>query len=167
MKLVIKLKRRTRAEAKAQGLKRYFTGVPCPQGHVVERYVSSSACRACIRLKMIAKRRDPSSKIYASYRDKLRTGLRRRAVIRLGNECECCGEQHKEFLTLDHINGDGAVHRKEMGGGSGLAQYRIFAWAVKAPLEEVKAKVRVLCFNCNLAIGFWGYCPHRMTSEHV
>ena len=35
------------ADAKAKGLKRYFTGKPCKRGHVVERFVASCACTAC------------------------------------------------------------------------------------------------------------------------
>ncbi|QWY14252.2 HNH endonuclease [Xanthomonas phage M29] len=38
-----------RAEAKAQGLKRYFTGKPCPNGHLLERHVSSGGCVECAR----------------------------------------------------------------------------------------------------------------------
>ena len=34
-------------EAKAQGLKRYFTGKSCPHGHIAERQCSSGACLAC------------------------------------------------------------------------------------------------------------------------
>jgi hypothetical protein len=38
----------TRAEAKARGLKRYFTGKPCgSRGHVAERYISG-ACVTCV-----------------------------------------------------------------------------------------------------------------------
>ena len=37
----------TRAEAKALGLKKYFTGKPCPNGHVSERYVSGQTCTEC------------------------------------------------------------------------------------------------------------------------
>lgn len=37
----------TRAEAKALGLKRYFTGVPCKRGHIAERSTSKSMCWAC------------------------------------------------------------------------------------------------------------------------
>jgi len=36
-----------RAEAKAKGLKRYFTGKPCGQGHIAERIVSNRACVSC------------------------------------------------------------------------------------------------------------------------
>jgi hypothetical protein len=39
-----------RAEAKALGLKRYFTGEPCKRGHVVERFVSGAKCSECSRL---------------------------------------------------------------------------------------------------------------------
>jgi len=39
----------TRAEAKAAGLKRYFTGRPCKRGHVSESYTSVSQCVACSR----------------------------------------------------------------------------------------------------------------------
>jgi hypothetical protein len=34
-------------EAKAAGLKRYFTAKPCPKGHVAERFVSTNGCCAC------------------------------------------------------------------------------------------------------------------------
>src|SRR5690606_28784629 len=36
-----------RPEARARGLKRYFTGKPCKRGHVSERLVSSKACVQC------------------------------------------------------------------------------------------------------------------------
>jgi len=36
----------SRAEARAQGLKRYFTGKPCKRGHVAERFVSGE-CVPC------------------------------------------------------------------------------------------------------------------------
>lgn len=36
----------TRKEAKALGLKRYFTGKPCKRGHICDRYVSDS-CVEC------------------------------------------------------------------------------------------------------------------------
>lgn len=36
------------AEAKAQGLTRYYTGKACPKGHMVERWV---ACQTCVECK--------------------------------------------------------------------------------------------------------------------
>jgi 5-methylcytosine-specific restriction endonuclease McrA len=38
---------RSYAEAKAAGLKRYFTGKPCPKGHVAERFTANNACVEC------------------------------------------------------------------------------------------------------------------------
>lgn len=37
----------TRAEARARGLRYYYTGKPCPRGHVCERLTSNWCCRAC------------------------------------------------------------------------------------------------------------------------
>ena len=31
--------------------------------------------------------------------------------------CVCCGEDHIEFLALDHVNNDGAEQRQQIGGG--------------------------------------------------
>lgn len=43
---------RTRAEAMALGLPRYFTGKPCRHGHVAERLVSAKSCCDCDRLRL-------------------------------------------------------------------------------------------------------------------
>lgn len=40
----------SKKEARAQGMKRYYTGKPCPKGHLSEKYVSNDACIACLRL---------------------------------------------------------------------------------------------------------------------
>lgn len=40
---------RTRADALALGVKRYFTGAPCPQGHVAARVVADCKCTECRR----------------------------------------------------------------------------------------------------------------------
>lgn len=37
----------TRGDARAQGLKRYFSGIPCKRGHVCERQVSNLTCMSC------------------------------------------------------------------------------------------------------------------------
>lgn len=65
--------------------------------------------------------------------------------------CECCGETTVEFLSLDHINGGGTKHRKKIGYG------RIYYWIIQNGFPE---GFRVLCHNCNQAIGVYGKCPH-------
>lgn len=37
----------TRADAKAQGLKHYYTGKPCKRGHIEPRFTSEGSCVAC------------------------------------------------------------------------------------------------------------------------
>lgn len=39
-----------RADAKAQGLKTYFTGKPCPRGHIAVKQTSSKQCVECRKI---------------------------------------------------------------------------------------------------------------------
>ena len=39
----------TRDEAKAAGVKRYFSARPCSKGHIAERYVSTNQCLPCLK----------------------------------------------------------------------------------------------------------------------
>ena len=39
----------SRTEAKAKGLRFYFTGKPCKHGHLAERVVYNSTCVECAR----------------------------------------------------------------------------------------------------------------------
>lgn len=45
----------TREEARAQGLKHYFTGQPCPRGHIAVRFVSVGNCKECARERAMEK----------------------------------------------------------------------------------------------------------------
>jgi hypothetical protein len=40
----------SRKEAARQGLRYFFTGIPCRHGHIAERYVSQCSCRECLKL---------------------------------------------------------------------------------------------------------------------
>ena len=90
-----------------------------------------------------------------SYHHNRLVTLKTEAFIAYGGVvCSCCGDTHIEFLTLDHIGGDGAEHRKRIGNIQGSAFY---AYLKK---QGYPIGLRVLCFNCNLSLGFHGYCPH-------
>src|SRR3990167_2513529 len=57
------------------------------------------------------KRRLCGEEVRANQREYQRK--RRLAVIfHYGGRCACCGELEPKFLAIDHINNDGAVHRK-------------------------------------------------------
>lgn len=86
---------------------------------------------------------------------------RLRVLTRYGGDppvCACCGTGHLEFLSMDHINGDGAAHRRLIGRSS------LYRWLEQNDYPE---GFRVLCFNCNCAIGFYGYCPHNPPPENA
>lgn len=69
--------------------------------------------------------------------------------------CDCCGENNIGFLTINHINGDGAKHRKKLGSsGTGVSFYK---WLIKNNFPD---GLNVLCWNCNSASGATGICPH-------
>ena len=62
---------------------------------------------------------------------------------------ESCLEHHNprfDCLTLDHINGDGATHRKA-GGGSGRKLY------TELRRLDYPPGYQILCSNCNIAKG--------------
>jgi hypothetical protein len=78
--------------------------------------------------------------------------LRTTLLIIAGGVCACCGEKQREFLTLDHVDSDGAAHRKNRS--SSKASY------LRDFLKN-KIKWQVLCFNCNCAREIsGGVCPH-------
>lgn len=71
--------------------------------------------------------------------------------------CDCCGEMHLEFLTIEHANGDGKAQRKELGHGGGDPFYR---WLINHELPD-DLGLEVLCMNCNWAKANFGSCPHK------
>src|SRR3990167_4875657 len=70
-------------------------------------------------------------------------------------KCLCCKEDKKEFLCIDHIDGVGNKQRKALKTGGG---YAFYPWLIKS---NYPVGFRVLCHNCNMSLGFNGYCPHN------
>ena len=61
-----------KAQAKAKGLDRYFTGKPCIHGHVAERYVNGGDCVECASGRSAAQ---PKSKRHKSALNKQRAAV--------------------------------------------------------------------------------------------
>lgn len=82
---------------------------------------------------------------------------RRAALQAYGGRCACCGEANVRFLTIDHINSDGAEHKRQTNGKS----QKIARW-LKA--NNYPEGFQVLCYNCNCGRAMNdGICPHKET----
>ena len=75
-----------------------------------------------------------------------------------GYKCVCCGETEPMFLSIDHIDNNGAVERKSgkySGSGTGFYQ-----WLRK---NNFPPGYQVLCMNCNTGKHKnGGVCPHQL-----
>lgn len=122
-------------------------------------------CRACWKAlkhkyKDISNKRrrknyadDPSIKTIIVAKNKnWRYRLRMQLLSVYGGKCNCCGEDHAEFLTLDHVYGGGNEHRK--------SQDMRTTW-LQAINDRDSGRWQLLCMNCNWAKGKYGNCPHQ------
>lgn len=89
-----------------------------------------------------------------TYMDRLRDEV----FAAYGNACACCGEDQREFLTLDHVGGREGAHV----GATTLSVY-LMVRKEGFPREPY----RLLCWNCNMAHGLYGYCPHEGATEEA
>jgi hypothetical protein len=80
-------------------------------------------------------------------------------------KCQCCGESHPDFLTLEHIDGKGKSELKRKNGRRVTTQ-EIYH-ARKSGFDP--SMYSLLCINCNFAKGHWGRCPHEtgITAEET
>jgi 5-methylcytosine-specific restriction endonuclease McrA len=96
----------------------------------------------------IAKNRDKYNQAKSKYRFKVKLEVLMH-YSKGSLSCAICGyNEDIDALCLDHINDDGAAHRKELGCSSrndkgGTTIYERFK--AKGPFEGLQ----VLCFNCN------------------
>jgi len=67
------------------------------------------------------------------------------------NNCACCGENHLEFLTIEHKNHDGKEQRKGR---------HYYCWLKKNGFPD-NLNLEVLCMNCNWAKRHNRKCPHE------
>lgn len=88
------------------------------------------------------------------------TGKHKQLVFQhYGKRCACCGESKQEFLSVDHIGGWGKDHKFSNGKGTRMTGVHLYRWIVKNNFPDT---LRLLCMNCNTALGIYGYCPHEL-----
>jgi len=125
---------------------------------IVKRNLKKGRCRCGrkrVSLKKVCQRcRDNSRDILRQLKEQVLAGY--------GKRCVCCGETIYEFLSIDHKYNDGADDRKRMGAKSKAASlYRTII------AEGFPDRYQILCYNCNMAKGFFGYCPHQKLEEYA
>lgn len=84
---------------------------------------------------------------------------KREAMDHYGIICQCCGESTLDFLTIDHIEQNGAEHRRELNFNNSCTGYHFYLWLKKNNWPQ-NLGLQVLCSNCNTAKGAYGVCPH-------
>lgn len=123
-------------------------------------YGRQTECKICY-----GKRAKRNRKLHgAAWNAYLRT---RREGIRIevfnaygGLICACCGETELSFLSLDHVNNDGANWRRRRFSGRHCAGYTTYAWLRN---NKFPPGFQVLCMNCNHGKRMnHGICPHQV-----
>ncbi len=76
-----------------------------------------------------------------------------------GYRCACCGETISQFLSLDHIDNDGAEHRRR------IDRRKIYKWLRD---NGFPPGYQILCMNCNFGKARnGGICPHEEGSTTI
>lgn len=87
-----------------------------------------------------------------------RVALKAEVFNAYGNQCACCGEAEVTFLALDHVNGDGAEHRRSLAAGYAGRTYQVY---LDVKRQGFPPTYQLLCNNCNIAKHRLGECPHQ------
>lgn len=74
------------------------------------------------------------------------------------SKCNCCGESNFSKLTIDHIKGRDINSQDYNKTG-----IQLYYWLLNQSISFVKENYQLLCFNCNCAKGYHGFCPHLLT----
>lgn len=138
----------TRKEALSKGLKNYFTGKPCKNGHVDQRNPLNCTCRGCDRSKkrsteqsrkyrQAAKINNPEGLLYYAAKSRAKRLGRdftiKKSDIQIPERCPCCsvkleiggskkGKRNFKAASLDRIDNEKGY---------------------------VKGNVAVMCWRCN------------------
>jgi hypothetical protein len=78
---------------------------------------------------------------------------RDRVFDHYGRACACCGAT--ENLTIDHIERQGAAHRRELFGKQGYGSVPFYRWLIK---NNFPPGFQVLCMACNQSKGISQEC---------
>lgn len=107
------------------------------------RFKSNKKCVGCVRTSKTKRRKDTK---YADSK-KQQQRLRELMFVNYGERCGACGEDDKSVLTFDHINHDGANHKRALTLKGLTPNSRSIHWGAKK--SGFPPIFRTLCHNCN------------------
>lgn len=111
-------------------------------------------CKKCHKNDMSKRRKIDSDDVRKQ--NTAYSRLRKLKILdKYGNKCVCCNIDIIEFLTVNHKYNNGSEERKHI---SNLYNYLI---SQNFPKDDYE----IMCWNCNLSNGFFGYCPHTMIKK--
>lgn len=143
-----------------------FSCATCREVKKVKNKVSySNPNRSAKRAAKIASyTQEERISLREGYRIK-RQKMKQRVFSGYGSYCACCGESGLAFLSLDHVNGDGAKHRRSVAGNEGYLRSgnAFYQWVINNNFPDF---LQVLCHNCNMAKGTDECCPHQLPKSH-
>jgi 5-methylcytosine-specific restriction endonuclease McrA len=171
----------SRSQAKAAGLKLYYSGIPCPHGHLSHRYVSTYKCLACSKNeteahKILQRERYQSDQDYAeSCRQKSRE-----RYIRIKSNPEKLASRRKKSAEYNRVRraNDPAFlekgrkvcrERKKMWGEDQKEKHRVHARNRKARMKGAVGRYTIsdvrktfsnqkgLCPACSADLSVVGY----------
>lgn len=107
------------------------------------------------RLMMLSKKNNILRRVAIKENSKVKAiALKKEMVKAYGGECSCCAESHYEFLTIEHLNHDGAQDRNMFGTGPTFYRHlKKEGWP--------KDGLTILCMNCNWFTRYGDVCPHK------
>ena len=123
---------------------------PCRRGHIGWRYRVNYACVQCLQ--------ERSASFEAAHRQRRNDHTLRRAYVKQEERknaivnmytngkggCVMCGQCDIDVLCVDHIDGAGTKHRKEIHAHNSQMFYN---WIVA---NDYPPMFQILCANCNL-----------------
>lgn len=111
----------TKAQARERGLKKFFTGVPCKRGHVVERKVGDRSCIQCKRL--VAQKEDSKNKRKEWYIAHRASELERKRKLWSENKENNAKKKRENYLkNKDAIKEKVKIYRK-----NNREKYRVYS----------------------------------------
>lgn len=131
-----------------------------------QRRTRLRTCPLCFKEFTGLKRRicdqcaDPFGAQYKKRQKEWRQKLKRRVFDAYGGAvCSCCGEREFLFLSMDHIQNNGAEHRRALNPKYGTGGARFYGWLRR---NKFPAGYQVLCMNCQWGKKLnGGICPHK------